>query len=104
MDADKIVMQQIQQVNLDRAETMGKCSVLYQHCISQGILNKYIVCYVSKNIISSCCVVLLLCLLCVVVCLSTYHADITPAQLRLNLMKKISGYVGAPVINQGNVQ
>jgi len=50
MDPERVVMTERQQVNTQRAEMMGKCSLLYQHALAE---------------------------------------EMTPAQLRLNLMKKM---------------
>lgn len=38
MDAEKIIMTEQQQLNMHRAEVMGKCSVLYQYSIAEGML------------------------------------------------------------------
>lgn len=88
MDANKIVMQQIQQLNLDRAETLSKCSMLYQHCLAQGTIIKWI----SRKRLYARCVVLIT------------HTDQTPAQLRLNLMKQISAAGHSNPFVQGDVQ
>ena len=36
MDPERIVMTENQQLNMHRAETMGKCSMLYQQVIAEG--------------------------------------------------------------------